>query len=531
MALATLCSEYSARHERSRTLTGFIVDHKLRQGSGEEARKVADELDKLDIKPEILTLDWTGYSDPSALPNLESAARRLRYQALGRACRAVGIQSLLVGHHADDQTETALMRMLSGYTGSGLGGMKGNVPLPECGGVYGVGHSGLPRERNDMTMLVEGGGICLHRPLLQVHKDELIAVCRECGVQWFEDHTNRDVTLTMRNTVRSLLAEEYKLPRAFQRQSLLDLAESRQRRKADMEEEAKEIHASMPYDLNIRTGHATFVINNSLREQLNQNLETARHLLRRLLAPVSPKPEISLQDLDQALDLVLAKAPSKRDNSNRGTPPRQVQVAGVQMQMQKIPHAQQQKTGERNFALSRQLPPVAEQNASSMQLWPRASMPSSNPAEESEDDAWQLWDGRYWTRVLPPLAGTTPDIDVAVRFLNESGLQKVRDGMAEDRDSTAKAMQKLQLVPRQDVRRTLPAVFATIESVTDTMSAGKEHLVALPSLGWYAPGWTGKSSSDGVKGREDWRCEIRYKHVELRGDQMHDQLEKKVRYR
>lgn len=423
------------------------------------------------------------------------------------------------------------MRMLSGYTGSGLGGMRTNMPLPECGGLYGIDHSGLPRESNDMTVLVEGGGISLHRPLLQVYKDELIAVCRERGVKWFEDHTNRDVTLTLRNTVRSLLAEQYQLPRALQRQSLLDLAESRQRKKADIEDEANKIHSSMHYNLNIRTGHATFTIDNALREQLNQNRETACHLLRRLLAPVSPKSEISLQDLDQALDLVLEKPPSTRTKSNRGALPRQVQVAGVQMQMQEIPHAQQQKTGEGNFAVSRQLPPVAEQNASSMQLWPRSPLSISSLAEKSEDDAWQLWDGRYWIRVSPPLAGNTSTACVIVRFLNQSGLQEVKDSMKRRDSSAAKALEKLLLVPRQDVRRTLPAVFATIRSLKDTRATGKEHLVALPSLGWYARGWTGKDSSDGVKRNENWRCEIRYKHVELREDQMHDQLERKARYK
>lgn len=54
---------------------------------------------------------------------LEAAARAQRYAALRRLCRGSGCGWLFVGHSADDQAETLLMRMARGTGIGGLGGM------------------------------------------------------------------------------------------------------------------------------------------------------------------------------------------------------------------------------------------------------------------------------------------------------------------------------------------------------------------------------------------------------------------------
>src|SRR5260370_17800226 len=56
-------------------------------------------------------------------PNLEERARDARYRFLNRAADEVGADYIALAHHADDQAETVLMRMLRGAGIAGLSAM------------------------------------------------------------------------------------------------------------------------------------------------------------------------------------------------------------------------------------------------------------------------------------------------------------------------------------------------------------------------------------------------------------------------
>jgi tRNA(Ile)-lysidine synthase len=105
---------------------------------------------------------------------LEAAARAARYGVLKKSPFDV----VFLAHHLDDQAETVLMNLLRG---AGVAGARG---MPAQG---------------------RFGGKRLLRPLLQVSRDDILAHAAAHGLQWVEDESNADETLT-RNFVRRRLA-------------------------------------------------------------------------------------------------------------------------------------------------------------------------------------------------------------------------------------------------------------------------------------------------------------------------------------
>jgi tRNA(Ile)-lysidine synthase len=108
---------------------------------------------------------------------IEAAARRARYDFLADAARQRGIGVIVTAHHADDQAETVIMRLLRGTGIEGLAAMEPLSVVP--------GHA-------DLKLL---------RPLLAIPKADLRAYCGEAGIQPREDSTNAD-TDYLRNRVR-----------------------------------------------------------------------------------------------------------------------------------------------------------------------------------------------------------------------------------------------------------------------------------------------------------------------------------------
>jgi|TARA_B110000444_G_C18821390_1_gene587917 tRNA(Ile)-lysidine synthase len=116
LALAFLTKVYSIKHNLS--CRYFIVDHKLRKESTDEAKKVKKILNHFEIKTEILT--WRG---KKPLKNIQSLARKKRYDLLFSKCKQLKISNLIIGHHLDDLFENFFIRMIRGS------GLKGLVSL------------------------------------------------------------------------------------------------------------------------------------------------------------------------------------------------------------------------------------------------------------------------------------------------------------------------------------------------------------------------------------------------------------------
>lgn len=109
---------------------------------------------------------------------LEAAARDARYAFLTSAAETHGARYLITAHTANDQVETILHRIVRGTGVAGL--------------------SGIARCR------VLSPAVSLVRPLLDVHRNDVLAYLADIGQPFRTDTTNADTTLT-RNRIRHTL--------------------------------------------------------------------------------------------------------------------------------------------------------------------------------------------------------------------------------------------------------------------------------------------------------------------------------------
>lgn len=95
---------------------------------------------RLGLVPLVLPVAWPGGSPPRPADKM-SAAREARYALLLAACAAAGSRHLLLAHHADDQAETFLLRLLHASGVAGLACMPAAVER-QTGGPVGALEAG-----------------------------------------------------------------------------------------------------------------------------------------------------------------------------------------------------------------------------------------------------------------------------------------------------------------------------------------------------------------------------------------------------
>ena len=172
LALAFLAKIYSINRKLSPKF--FIVDHKLRSNSSNEAKKVKKILRRFYISSEILT--WKGKKPTK---NIQSSARTKRYELLFRKCDKFKIKNILLGHHQDDLFENFFIRMLRGS------GLKGLISLDK-------------KTKIDNKFLL--------RPLLDLKKEDLIFLSKKVFNFYVKDPSNNDKKY-QRIKIRKLIHE------------------------------------------------------------------------------------------------------------------------------------------------------------------------------------------------------------------------------------------------------------------------------------------------------------------------------------
>ena len=172
LALAFLSKIYSIK--KNIVSKYFIVDHKLRPDSTKEAKLVKQTLKKFSIDAQILT--WKG-KKPSS--NIQSLARKKRYELLITKCNKFKISNILLGHHEDDLLENFFIRILRGS------GLKGLISLDKISKVA---------NKN------------LIRPLLHNKKNDLIFIAKHVFNFYVQDPSNKDEKFK-RIQIRGLINE------------------------------------------------------------------------------------------------------------------------------------------------------------------------------------------------------------------------------------------------------------------------------------------------------------------------------------
>ncbi len=162
------------RGELDLELRIFHLDHMLR---GEESYQDACHVQKmarsLGIPAVIKRFDVQAHRAQQG-GSIQVAAREVRYDLLGQAAQKGDCQKVALGHNLDDQVETVLMRLIQG---TGLQGLAGIPPVRPLGEAR------------------------IIRPLLEVTREEILAYCREQGLEVRYDPSNKS-PVYLRNKIR-----------------------------------------------------------------------------------------------------------------------------------------------------------------------------------------------------------------------------------------------------------------------------------------------------------------------------------------
>lgn len=230
-ALVLALAAAAPANERSARLVVAHIIHDLRpleqaRADADLARQLAEFVGvpfvSAEVHPARLATEMVaGQASSEPRRNLEALARRERYAALVDLARAHSCDAIATAHHAGDQAETVLMRLLRG---TGIDGLRAIHPQRALVAPL-VARPNDPNPTPSPLRLI--------RPMLGVLRADAEAICNAAAWQWGTDHTNMDTSRT----------------RAWIRHDVLPMLEARSpgasRRLASMAAHAQSAHEAL----------------------------------------------------------------------------------------------------------------------------------------------------------------------------------------------------------------------------------------------------------------------------------------------
>lgn len=278
-SVSLLCLLQSAQKQLPFSLSALHVHHGIR---GEEADRDAEFCRAFCTERNIpFTLCRTDVPALAAVSgrSIEEEAREERYRLLSEHLAAhPEITVLLTAHHADDQAETVLFRLLRGTDLRGLSGISPLRAFP----------------------LPDGRSVSLFRPLLSFTKENLLAYCRENGASYVTDSTNFETVYT-RSRIRSVLIPEAKTVNPDFSRALIRLSHAAQR---DEDYFQAEIEKLLPCfsDLSALPLEPLRALHPALRTRLLTALhEKALMSLRGVSRSVCPPGTVHIRAMEEAV--------------------------------------------------------------------------------------------------------------------------------------------------------------------------------------------------------------------------------------
>ncbi len=166
----------SMKEKRNLSLSVAHLNHRLRGKSADEDARYVERLsEKLGLPFFSARKNVRSFMKKTRL-SPEEAARKLRYEFLGKVAGSQNAGKVALGHTADDQAETVLLALIRG---AGLAGLAGIPPVRPLG----------------------KSGILVVRPLIETFRAEIERYLKAKGISPRLDASNLE-TVYLRNRVR-----------------------------------------------------------------------------------------------------------------------------------------------------------------------------------------------------------------------------------------------------------------------------------------------------------------------------------------
>ena len=178
MVLLDLLAKLAKKHHW--VLVVAHLNHRLRGAESEgDQRLVETTAKRLGLKFVTENCDVRQVARRRKI-SIEMAARECRHEFLARTSRSLGITTVALAHHADDQVELFFLRLFRGGSVTSLGGMNWRSPSPADPEIF------------------------LVRPMLNLKKSVLQDFAGKEGVDYREDQSNQSLVIP-RNRIREQL--------------------------------------------------------------------------------------------------------------------------------------------------------------------------------------------------------------------------------------------------------------------------------------------------------------------------------------